>query len=397
MQRGNIKLTNPKRYMGEHRISEEKINAAIKAATEKLASKLELYSQSFVGTYSTDGKYPMGENDTWVSGMHTGAIILAYELTGDKKFLDAALANVPSYKKRLDEKIKLWSHDVGFIYSPSIIALYKLTGDAELRRMAIDAAEHLYNASYSQKGGFIIRSVKNVDKDWGCRTMMDTLMNIPLFFWAYEQTGDKKFLDAANSQLKITDECLIREDGSSYHHYQFDVETHKPQFGCTFQGHTDDSTWSRGHAWGVYGFPVAYTYNGDKSLLPLHKDVCAFMLNHLPEDNIPYWDYDFVEKCDEARDVSAGLVSACGMLEACKYLPEDAPEQEIYKNAAAMMLEAAIDKCADYEHADFDGLVNYVTCSAPHGLGVDECALYGDYFYLEALLRYTRPDWRRHW
>jgi len=223
------------------------------------------------------------------------------------------------------------------------------------------------------------------------------LMNIPLFFWAHEMTGEQKYLEAANSQVKITEQCLIRADGSSFHHYMFDVETHKPVRGLTFQGHSDDSCWSRGHSWGVYGFPVAYTYNGDESLLPLHRDVTYFMLNHLPENYIPYYDYDFVAECDEAKDASAGLVSACGMLEACKYLPEDAPEKAVYQNAAAKMIEAVIDHCMDYEHQDFDGIINWVTCSVPHNLCIDGCTSYGDFFFLEALLRYTRPDWKRYW
>lgn len=161
----------------------------------------------------------------------------------------------------------MYSHDVGFVFSPSCVALYKLT-------------------------------------------------------------GDEKFLHAANSQLAITESCLIREDGSSFHHYQFDTKTHKPLYGCAFQGRTDESTWSRGQAWGVMGLPIAYSYNKDEDLLELHRDVTYFTLNHLPKHNIPYWDYDFVEECDEPLDVSAGLVSACGMLEATKYLPDSVSEKK---------------------------------------------------------------------
>lgn len=397
MLRGNVKLNNENRFSGTHRISDEKLQNAIKKAADKLLSKLDLYAEKFPGTYSTDYVYPMGENNSWVSGMHTGTILLAYELTGDERFLECAKAHIPSYQKRYDEKIGLMSHDVGFVYSPSVIALYKLTGDDELRTLALNAAEHLYNVSFSQKGGFVIRSSTRANEESGCRTMMDTLMNIPLFFWAYEQTGEQKFLDAANSQLKITEEYLIRADGSSYHHYQFDPATHKPVRGLTFQGHRDESTWSRGESWGVLGLPIAYSYNKDESLLALHRDVAYFTLNHLPEDNITYWDYDFVDKCDEAKDVSAGLISACGMMEACKYLPDSAPEKAIYQNAASQILEAAIDTCADYDTTEFDGIVKWATCSVPHAIGVEECTLYGDYFYLEAIMRYINPDWKRYW
>ncbi len=398
MVRGNIKLDNPARFAGKYEIPAEKIQAAIKKATDKWLVKLAEFNNKFPGTTSKEyDKYEMGENTSWTQGMHTGSIILAYELTGNEKFLDYAKAQLDSYYERLETKIGLWSHDVGFVFSPSCVALYRFVKDEKIKEMCLGAAEHLYEHLYSQKGGFILRSCKSKDTDAGCRTMMDTLMNIPLFFWAYEQTGDIKFMDAAKSQLAITEKCLIREDGSSFHHYMFDVETHAPVRGLTFQGHADDSTWTRGHSWGVYGFPVAYTYTKDESLLPLHRDVCYFALNHMPESFIPYYDYDFVEPCDEAKDSSAALITACGMMEALKYLPDDAEEKAVYQNASARLLEAVIDNCMDYENKDFDGLVNCVTCSAPHNLCIDGCTSYGDFFLLEALLRYTNPDWVRYW
>ena len=398
MERGKIKLEKPERYSGKYEISTQKIQKAIKAATDKFLDKLDEFEGKFPPAYSKGNKYNLVENNSWTSGMHTGAMLLAYELTGNERFLVHAKKQMKSYFERFEGKINLWDHDVGFVFSPSCVGLYKLTGDEEIKELALKAADFLYENLYSQKGGFILRSYARKDTEVGCRTMMDTLMNIPLLFWAHELTGEKKYLDAANSQLRITEQCLIREDGSSFHHYLFDVETHKPVRGLTFQGHSDDSCWSRGHAWGVYGFPTAYTYNKDENLLPLHRDVVYFMLNHLPESNIPYYDYDFVEPCDEAKDSSAALVSACGMLEACKYLSDDVPEKEIYQNAAAKMIEAVIDNCMDYENQDFDGIINGVTCSVPHNLCIEGCASYGDFFFLEALLRYVKPDWRnRYW
>lgn len=397
MKRGNIQLINPERYTGKYDIPMEKVQKAITKATDKWLVKLEEFGGKFPPAASKGNKYPMGENNNWTTGMHTGSILLAYELTGNAKFLEYAERQAESYVNRFNSKTALWDHDVGFVFTPSCVALYKITGKEQYKELALQAAEFLYEYLYSQKGGFILRSYGSREQENGCRTMMDTLMNIPLFFWAHEMTGEKKYLDAANSQLEITEKCLIREDGSSFHHYMFDVETHKPVRGCTFQGHSDMSCWSRGHAWGVYGLPVAYTYNGDQSLLPLHRDITYFMLNHMPESYIPYYDYDFVEVCEEAKDASAGLVSACGMLEACKYLPEDAPEKEVYQNAAARMIEAVMDQCMDYENQDFDGIINCVTCSVPHNLCIDGCTSYGDFFFLEALLRYTRPDWKRYW
>ncbi len=397
MERGHIKLNNPEKYSGDYRISQEKVDAAIKKACDKWLRKLEQFDNLFPGaTSDNDGNYTLGENTSWTQGMHTGATLLAYELTGNEKFLEFAKAHMPTYVHRFEHKIGLLGHDVGFVYSPACIAYYKLTGDEKMKEISLKAANYFRNHLYSEKGGFILRSFLRMDHESGCRTMMDTLMNIPLLFWAYEQTGEERYMEAAKAQVATTEKCLIRPDGSSYHHYKFDVETREPVCGVTFQGHADESTWSRGHAWGVYGFPTAYSYTKDESMFPLHRDVTNFMLNHLPESYIPYYDYDFVEECDEAKDASAGLISACGMLEMCKYLDADAPEVAIYKTAANKMIEAVIDNCMDYDK-DFDGLVNWVTCSVPHDLCIDGCTSYGDYFLLVALMRLKNPEWNRYW
>ncbi len=397
MVRGNIKLENPGRFSGKYEIPAEKVQAAIKKATDKWLRKLDEFDGKFPGTMSKEeDKYVLGENNSWTQGLHVGAAILAYELTGNERFLEHAKKLTYTFFDRFETKTGLWDHDVGFAFTPSCVAYYKVTGDEKVKELAIKAADHLIDNLYSEKGGFIMLSCTN-KTEVGSRTIMDTLMNIHLLFWAHEMTGDEKYLKVANSQIATTEKTLVREDGSSFHHYQFDMETHKPVRGLTFQGHADDSCWSRGHSWGIYSFPVAYSYNGDESLWKLHRDITYFALNHLPESFIPYYDYDFVEECDEAHDSSAALITACGMIEACKYLDDSAEEKEYYLNASQKMIEAVIDTCMDYENKDFDGLVNWVTCSAPHNLCIDGCTSYGDYFILEALMRLSNPDWKRYW
>ena len=402
MERGSIKINNPERFRKKCTIAPDKIRNAINKALTKLNAKSEAYSTGFPRALNKEKpyiQYELAENDNWECGMLTGCYIAAYEISGDKRFLEVAEKHMATYRKRVDERIELDDHDVGFSFTPSCTALYKATGNMEAKEIALDATEYFYNTSYTPKGKFILRqfTADIQGLDGGCRTMMDTMMNAPLLYWAAEETGKSKYAVAAKNQAITTDECLIRDDGSSYHHYQFELKTYKPLYGLTFQGHADESCWSRGHAWGIYGFPIAYKYTKDERFVKVWKDMVAFMLNHMPESYIPYYDYDFVAPCDEPHDSSAALVSACGMLEACKYLPDDAPEKAIYKNAAAKLVEAVIDNCMDYENKDFDGLVNMVTCSAPHNLRIDGCTSYGDFFLLEALKRYQDPEWVRCW
>ena len=182
MERGIIKLTNFQRYSGKYEISKEKINKAIKSATDKFLIKLDEFEGKFPPAASKNDKYILGENTTWTTGMHTGSMLLAYELTGNERFLEHAKKQIESYFERFENKTKLWSHDVGFVFTPSCVALYKLTGDEKLKELCLKAAEFLYEYLYSQKGGFILRSYEGRHSEGGCRTMMDTLMNIPLFF-----------------------------------------------------------------------------------------------------------------------------------------------------------------------------------------------------------------------
>lgn len=395
MKRGNVKLKNPERFLGEHKIAPQKIKKAIDKAGEKLWGKADIYREGFPKTTSENFRYPITENNNWCCGMHTGTFTLMYMLTGDRKFLDITKEHIKTYRRRIDEKINLADHDIGFVFSPSCVLYNTLTGDEEAKNIALKAAELLYDEGYSEKGGFILRAGTRAKEEWACRTMMDSLLNAPLLLWAGEQTGEEKYKRAGFAQSVITDKCLARDDGSTFHHYQFDVLTHKPVRGLTLQGNSDNSCWSRGHAWGILGLPIAYEYTKEEWLLKLHRDLTYFMLNHLPEDNIPYWDFDFVSG-DEARDSSAGVISACGLLLAASFLPEDSIEKQIYKNAAGKMLEAVIDNCTKSPD-EYDGLIKRVTGSKPHGMGVDECALYGDYFYLEAILRYQNPKIKLGW
>ena len=395
MKRDLITLNDTKRFSTQYEISKEKLTRAAEKATDKLEMLAKKYDVGFPGTCSKNYKYVTGENNNWECGMYTGCYWLAYQLTGNKVFREYAEKQLPSYQTRFDGKIGLNNHDVGFVYIPSCIAAYKVTGNEWARELALKAVEYYYENSYSKEGKFIIRSRAYWDNG-GARTMMDSLMNAPLLFWAGKETGDEKYSEAAINHVKTTEELLIRRDGSSFHHYQFNPKDCSPVRGLTLQGRSDESCWSRGHAWGVYGFPIAYSYSGADFLPAVHKDITYFMFNHLPDDLIPYWDYDFVSG-PESRDTSAGAISVCGMHEMVKMLPDEAEQKSVLKNAAPRMLEAIIDGYTGDIGAEYDGLIHHVTHAKPQGQGFDECAVYGDYFYLEALLRYLNPDFKMYW
>lgn len=402
----NTRIERPERFSTPHVIPKEKLLAAAKAACDKLKARVEQDGVDFPATcsvqyrYKTGASYPgLGQNRNWESGMYTGCFWLAYELTGDEFFKEVALdKHLPTYVERFEAMRGLDDHDVGFVYVPGCVSTYKMTGNELAKETALKVFDYYYNTSYSKEGKFIIRS----HKSWrngnvpGYRTMMDSLMNAPFLFWASEVTGNPEYKQSALDHVKTTADLLIRCDGSSYHHYQFDPVTSAPMHGVTLQGFSDESCWSRGHSWGVYGFPIAYSYTKEPFIKEVHRHVVHFMLNHLPEDCIPYWDYDFVGG-EQPRDSSAACISACGLDEMCRHLPDDDPDKAIFQSAGAQMLEAVIDRCTGNIGTKYDGLICHVTHAKPQGQGVDECAVYGDYFYLEALLRYLKPDWKKYW
>jgi len=390
-----MELKNKKKFLSPVSIEKDALICAMDNAVEKTRKLAQKFTgDSFPSHYAKDFKYAPLAEFNWESGMLCGMYLLAYEYTGEEIFKNALYGNLKVLIEHAETGEWLKTHDVGFIYSLSCVAAYKCFGDEKLRDAGIKAADILLS-NYSFENNFIIRgAVRDPQQYEMYRTLVDSMMNIPLFFWASEVTGDQKYKDAAVAHYRTTMKYLIREDGSSFHHYQFDPITLKPVKGLTFQGYKDSSCWSRGHSWLVYGFPIAFSYTGNEETLETFRKVSSFYLNSLPQDNIPYWDFDFCDGSAQPRDSSAGAISACGFLEACRYI-KDGEEKDIIKNAALMQIDAIIKECI--APSDAHCIISRVSHAIPYDMGYEEGALYGDYFYMEAIMRLLNPDWKRYW
>lgn len=403
----NAKLTAQSRYAEHFRVSRQKLEAAMDKCLERIEKNAEKFGDKLINTTSgwnlsdIDGKsnniYIPTTKVTWTGGLWTGMCLLAYSYSGNEFLRRTALSHMPIYAETFEKRIHLDDHDTGFKYTPSCVAAYKIAGDAKARDIALGAADIMLEY-YCHEQQFIIRTGDGSDKykyvDF--RTLVDSMLNIPLFFWAYEETGDKKYYDAAVGHYRTTAKYLIRSDGSSYHHYQFDPITKEPVCGKTLQGFSDESCWTRGHSWLVYGYPVAFKYTHDEEIIGIHKAVSYYFINNLPSDLIPYWDFEFGDGSFEPRDSSAAAIAVCGLLEMCKYLPDSSEQKVIYENAAHKILDSLIDTCADTSGIS-DGLLLHTTGSKPHNMNIDGIATYADYFYLEALVRLLKPETEMFW
>ena len=198
-----IKLNNPEKYSVVKEISKEKLVKAAEIATDRLEALAKRHPTGFPGTCSTNFQYTFGENKNWETGMYTGCYWLAYELTGNKFFRERAEEQLLSFRERLDKRIGVDDHDVGFVFIPSALAAYKVTGSEYAYKLACDAAEYLYSPNYSEEGKFIIRYHGGWNTGWGCRTMMDSLMNAPLLFWASKELGREDLYRAATNKTAV--------------------------------------------------------------------------------------------------------------------------------------------------------------------------------------------------
>lgn len=289
-------------------------------------------------------------------------------------------------------------HDMGFLFSLSCVAAYKLAGSERGKEAALMAADHLAER-YREKGQFL-QAWGNVGEPAEYRLIIDCLLNLPILYWASEVTGERRYAQMAENHIKTAMKCILREDDSTYHTYFINMETGEPAYGVTHQGNRNNSAWARGQAWGIYGIALSYHYLRDDSYIDLFVRVTDFFIHHLPDDLIPYWDFDFDTGSQEPRDSSAAAVAVCGILEMIKYLDEDRAKK--YKGAADRIMAALIEKCGNRDLESSNGILLHGTYARDSkentckDRGVDECNTWGDYFYMEALTRML-SDWKMYW
>ncbi len=189
------------------------------------------------------------------------------------------------------------------------------------KKAAVLAAENLI--SRYQENGKFIQAWGEVGADDNYRLIIDCLLNLPLLYWASDVTGDDKFASIAKQHIDTSLQVIMREDHSTYHTFYFEKGTGKPLYGETRQGYSNDSAWSRGQAWGVYGTALSYMYTKNPDYLEKFYKITDFFIENLPHDLVPYWDFKFKDESNEPKDSSAAAIAVCGMLEMVKYLDEE--------------------------------------------------------------------------
>ena len=381
-------------YEAARFLTREEVTAAMDRVVDQVRCNMEYFGTRFPSSATRNQTYGVIDNIEWTDGFWTGLLWLCYEYTGDDAFKNLALKNVDSFLNRVEKRIELDHHDLGFLYSLSCVAGYKLTGSAEGRKAGLLAADKLMER-FQEKGGFI--------QAWGelgardnYRLIIDCLLNIPLLHWASLETGNPVYRNAAVRHYEAACNNVIRDDASAYHTFYFDPETGEPLKGVTRQGYSDDSAWARGQAWGIYGIPLNYRYVKDDSAFNLFKGMTNYFLNRLPEDEVCYWDLIFTDGSNQSRDSSAAAIGVCGIHEMLKYLPEVESDKNTYRHAMHCILRSLMERYTAPEIKPGNPVLLHGVYSWHSGKGVDEGNIWGDYYYMEALMRFYK-DWNLYW
>jgi unsaturated chondroitin disaccharide hydrolase len=361
-------------------------------AVSRIDSLARRLARRFPSGSSRNLRYDAVENFDWTPGFWVGMLWMAYEHTGDRRFRVLAETHLPSFRERLDREPDRQTHDLGFLFTLSEVAAYKLTADPDARWSARKAAE-LLAARYFE-GGRIVQAWGRLDdaQERG-RIIIDSAMNMPLLFWAAKDTGNDRYRDIACNHLRQVIEHLIREDGSTGHSCFIDAETGSRRYVRTVQGFSDDSCWSRGQAWAIYGFALGYQYTGEPPFLEAANGLADYFLDHLPLDGICEWDFD--ERAPREKDSSAAAIAASGLIALSRQNPCSSSDRDRYQAAARRILETL---STDYVGDDprEGGIVRHAVAHRPAGQGIDEYCVWGDYFYTEALMR-LHASWTPYW
>ncbi|WP_419539900.1 glycoside hydrolase family 88 protein [Natronogracilivirga saccharolytica] len=329
-----------------------------------------------------DGEMFVVPSSDWTSGFLPGMLWMMYEYHGDEYWMEKAVERTAPIER---EKLNDGTHDMGFKVFNSFGQGYRHTNDEEYYDIIIEASNTLITR-YNETVGAIRSWDFNRDR-WDFPVIIDNMMNLEMLFWASEVTGDKKYFDIAKQHAWTTYEEHFRDDYGSYHVVDFDTTTGESRKKITHQGTADESAWARGQAWGLYGFVMTYRYTETPEFLELAEEIADYMLYHpnMPEDLVPFWDYDAPGIPDAARDASAAAIMASALYELSEKVPE---KQEYYRETADQVLDNLYSNYRSQPIGSNHGfLLDSSTGHHPHGYEIDTPLIYADYYLLEAALR----------
>lgn len=335
----------------------------------------------FPQSVKQDGTLDTRTSEWWCSGFFGGSLWYLYEFTKDPKWKDAAEKWTMAVEK---EKYNKTTHDLGFMLYCPFGNGYRLTKNEQYKDIMLVGAASLATRFNPEIG--LIKSWEEF-KGFDYPVIIDNMMNLEFLLWAAKASGNRKFYDLSITHADNTLKNHFRKDYSSYHVVCYDTAG-KVLARKTNQGAADESAWARGQAWAVYGYTMMYRETGDKKYLDQAKHIAKFIANHpnLPSDKIPYWDFNAPDIPNEERDASAAAITASALLELYTYTKDKAH----FRLAEDMLASLSGKAYTANPGENHNFLLKHSVGSKPYRSEVNTPIIYADYYYLEALLRYSK-------
>ncbi|MDR3283902.1 MAG: glycoside hydrolase family 88 protein [Treponema sp.] len=337
---------------------------ALEAAGEKIRKNIPVFGNRYPAPASERNVYPLIDNTKWTSAFWPGMLWLAWMSTGNDEFRWAAESYLPDFQSRLENRVAVDTQNLGFIYNLSCITPWRLTGDVGAKDTALKAANLL------MKQGSITNS-----------------LNLSLLFWATEVTGNPYYRDAAEQHLGNVNHTRIQRDWATI--------PGKALMDKLPQSPSEEFCWSQAQAWAMYGNILAYRYTHHPEYLETAWGLSSYFLNRLPNDLVAYWNLEIC-KGQEPRDSSASAIAVCALQELGAALPLAKNEHWLFENAALHIMVSLIKSYTTAATPESTGLLLHGAYNIFLNEGVDECVIFGDYFYIEALARICR-GWHPCW
>ncbi|WP_282149020.1 glycoside hydrolase family 88 protein [Algibacter lectus] len=372
-----------------NQLSKFDLNTVLNQNVEKIKTvtqKLTFYDSFPRHIDENNKQWSYVKTKDWCSGFYPGILWYAYEESGDEVLKNKAIKFTETLKTIAYSSAR--NHDIGFQLYCSYGNGFRLTGNQNYKEILLAAADTLATL-YNPKVGSVLSWPSQI-KRYKHNTIIDNMMNLELLFWAAKNGGDKSLYDIAKSHAEQTMKYLVREDGSAFHVGSFDIETGAFLQGYTHQGYANESMWARGQGWGIYGFAMAYRETGDSNFLNTAIKLSDKFLDRLPEDGIPFWDFDDPKIPNAPKDASAAAVAACGLME-LSGLVQDEKLKSKYFNAGKALVEN-LSSSAYLSNAKNDALLLHSTGNHPKNKEMDVPIIYADYYYMEALLRLKKLE-----
>ena len=357
----------------------EKIMAKMSAQCDRIGDKIPYIAEG--GVYRED----KAQTDIvwWTNGFWPGMLWQMYHATGEEKYKVAANGVEDKLDQAFDKYTEL-HHDVGFMWLHSAVANYRITGNERSLARGLHAA-HLLAGRYNPRGKFI----RSWNRDRAGWVIVDSMMNVPLLYWAEDVIDDPRFKYIAMDHVDTVMNNTVRQDGSCNHIIVLDPTNGELLETPGGQGYASGSSWSRGQAWAIYGFALSYLHTDKKEYLDTAKKVAHYFISQIDlTDGVALLDFR-APKEPVYWDSTAGVCAACGLLEIANHVP--ALEKDFYINAAIKILKATDKKFCNWD-INYDSIVQMGSGSyfTEHDKHVP--IIYGDYFFIEAVLRLLDKD-----